>query len=185
MFRFTMARSAGDPEWRPYLTGDAAAGKKLFFNEKAKGTCVKCHAVDGQGGKTGPPLSRIAAQRSRKYLMESLLRPSADIHPNYESVVVATRRGRVITGVRVNEDNFSIQLRDQETGRLYSFFKRDLDAVRKPDKSIMPENLSEQITVKELHDLFAYLMILDGGASVSSDGQEVEKPKSQKADRRQ
>ena len=158
----TLARAAGDPEWKPYMPGDPIVGKKLFFDEKGKTACVKCHSVDGKGGKIGPPLSRIAAQRSPQYLMESIVLPSADIDPNYEGVVVVTRRGRVITGVRVNEDNFSIQLRDQETGRLYSFFKRDLDEVTKQEKSLMPENLAEQLNVKELHDLFAYVMTLDG-----------------------
>ena len=29
------------------------------------------------------------------------------------------------------------------------------------EKSLMPENFAEQLTVKELHDLFAYLMTLE------------------------
>src|SRR5437773_875263 len=94
--------------------------------------------------------------------MESLVLPSADIDPNFEGVLVMTASGRVITGIRVNEDNFSIQLRDQETGRLLSFFKRELEQIQDQKKSLMPDNLVEQITVKELHDLFAYLMTLDG-----------------------
>jgi len=164
----TRARAAGDPEWKPYMPGDPVAGKKLFFDEKGKATCVKCHSVDGKGGKVGPPLSRIAAQRSPQYLMESMVLPSADINPDYEAVVVVTKRGRVITGVRVNEDNFTIQMRDQETGRLYSFFKRNLEEVHKQEKSLMPENLAEQLTVKDLHDLFAYVMTLDGQSGKSA-----------------
>jgi putative heme-binding domain-containing protein len=94
--------------------------------------------------------------------MESLVLPSADIDPNFEGVAVLTKSGRLITGIRVNEDNFSIQLRDQETGRLLSYFKHELADIQDQKKSLMPENLVEQITVKELHDLFAYLMTLDG-----------------------
>src|SRR5262249_28116369 len=156
------ARTASDPEWQPYLVGDPRAGKKLFWDAKSKANCVKCHAVDGVGGNIGPALSDIAAQRSPKYIMESLVLPSADIDPNFEGVVVLPKSGRLITGIRVNEDNFSIQLRDQETGRLLSFFKHELAEIQDQKKSLMPENLVEQITVKELHDLFAYLMTLDG-----------------------
>jgi hypothetical protein len=29
------------------------------------------------------------------------------------------------------------------------------------DKSLMPDNLAEQLTVRQLHDLFAFLMTLD------------------------
>jgi len=158
----TLARTAGDPEWQPYQKGDPVAGKKLFFDDKGKANCVKCHAVDGIGGNIGPPLSHIAAQRSPRHIMESLVLPSADIDPNFEGVVVTTARGKVITGLRVNEDNFSIQLREQETGRLLSFFKHELETIQDQKKSLMPDNLVEQITVKELHDLFAYLMTLDG-----------------------
>lgn len=158
----TLARTAGDPDWQPYLPGDPVAGKKLFFDDKNKANCIKCHAVDGTGGHVGPALSHIASQRSPRYIMEALVLPSADIDPNYEGVVVTTARGRVITGLRVNEDTFTIQLRDQETGRLLSFFKHELETIQNQQKSLMPDNLVEQITVKELHDLFAYLMTLKG-----------------------
>ncbi len=157
----TLARTADDPEWKPYQQGDPAAGQRLFFDAKGKAHCVKCHAVDGTGGNVGPALSHIAAQRSPRHIMESLVLPSADIDPNFEGVVVTTTSGRVITGLRVNEDNFSIQLREQDTGRLLSFFKHELESVQDQKKSLMPDNLVEQITVKELHDLFAYLMTLD------------------------
>jgi putative heme-binding domain-containing protein len=158
----SLARTAGDPEWQPYLAGDPAAGKQLFFDDKGKANCVKCHAVDGAGGNLGPALSHIAAQRSPKHLMDSMVLPSADIDPSFETVVVMTRAGRVFTGIRVNEDNFSIQLREQETARFLSFYKHELQDIQDQKKSLMPENLVEQVTVKELHDLFAYLMTLDG-----------------------
>lgn len=157
----TLARTASDPEWQPYLKGDPVAGKKLFWDNKSKASCVKCHAVDGVGGNLGPVLSYIAAQRSPKHIMESLVLPSANIDPNFEGVVVMTKSGRVLTGIRVNEDNFSIQLREQETGRLISFLKHELTEILDQKKSLMPE-VVEQLTVKELHDLFAYLLTLDG-----------------------
>jgi hypothetical protein len=65
----------------------------------------------------------------------------------------------VITGLRVNETNFSIQLYE-ENGRFHSFMKRDLDDLKVLKKSLMPENVAELLTVKELHDVFAYLMSL-------------------------
>ena len=92
--------------------------------------------------------------------MESILEPSKDIAPEYEAVAVATNDGRVITGIRINETNFGIQLRE-ENGRFHSLRKRDLDEIQVMKKSLMPENLAELLTVKELHDLFAYLMTLE------------------------
>ncbi len=92
--------------------------------------------------------------------MESILESSKFIDPMYEAVQVVTQEGKVIVGLRINETNFSIQLRE-ETGRFHSFSKRDLEAFRVMKKSLMPDNLAEQLTVKQLHDLFAYLMTLE------------------------
>jgi putative heme-binding domain-containing protein len=158
----SLARSpgAGESSWKPYLGGDPQAGRTLFFDLKGKLQCARCHTVGGEGGRVGPPLDRIASRRAPEYLMESILQPSKDIAPEYEAVVVATKEGRVITGLRVNESNFNIQLRE-ENGRFYSFLKRDLDEVKVLKHSLMPENFAEVLTVKELHDLFAYLMSLE------------------------
>jgi len=156
----SLARSPGESTWKPYMTGDPQAGRKLFFDPKSKVQCAKCHSVDGEGGRIGPALDRIASRRAPEFLMESIVQPSKDIAPEFEAVVVATKEGRVITGLRVNETNFSIQLHE-ENGLFHSFLKRDLEEVKVMKKSLMPENIAELLTVKELHDLFAYLMTLE------------------------
>jgi putative heme-binding domain-containing protein len=156
----SLARSPSESTWKPYIPGDPQAGRKLFFDLKGKVQCAKCHTIGGEGGRIGPVLDRIAARRAPEFIMESILEPSKDIAPEYETVVVATKDGRVITGLRVNESNFNIQLRE-ENGRFHSFLKRELDEVKVSKKSLMPENFGEQLTVKELHDLFAYLMTLE------------------------
>ena len=46
--------------------------------------------------------------------MKSILLPSQDIDPRYEQLRVKTEDGDTITGLRVNEDNFNIQMRDME-----------------------------------------------------------------------
>ena len=92
--------------------------------------------------------------------MESILEPSKDIDPDYETVQVVTLKGTTITGLRVNESNFNIQLRE-ENGRFHSFLKNELEMVTVLKKSLMPDNVAELLTVKELHDLFAFLMTLE------------------------
>jgi putative heme-binding domain-containing protein len=156
----SLARSSTEGTWRPYIAGDPLAGRKLFFDQNGKPQCVKCHSVGGEGGRIGPALDRIASRRSPEFIMQSILQPSSEIAPEYESVVVATKDGRVITGLRVNETNFSIQIHE-ENGQFHSLLKRDLEEVKALKKSLMPENLAEVVTVKDLHDLFAYLMTLE------------------------
>jgi putative heme-binding domain-containing protein len=159
-FIHSLARSPGESTWKPYMTGDPQTGRKLFFDAQGKAQCAKCHTVGGEGGRIGPPLDRIASRRAPEFIMESIVQPSLDIAPEFEAVAVATKDGRVISGLRVNETNFNIQLRE-ENGRFHSLFKRELDEIKVLRKSLMPENFAELLTVKELHDLFAYLMALE------------------------
>jgi putative heme-binding domain-containing protein len=156
----SLARAPGDSTWQPYLKGDPEAGRKLFFDEKGKANCAKCHSVNKEGGRVGPVLDRIASRRAPEYIMESILQPSKDIDPDFEAVQVVTNSGVTITGLRVNESNFNIQLRE-ENGKFHSFLKSELDSVNVLKKSLMPDNMAEVLTVKELHDLFAFLMTLE------------------------
>ena len=156
----SLARSPSESTWKPYLSGDPKAGQKIFFDPASKVQCAKCHRVGGEGGRIGPPLDRIASRRAPEFIMESILQPSKDIAPEYEAVAVATKDGKVITGLRANETNFSVQL-FEENGRFHSLLKRDLDDFKVLKKSLMPENIAELLTVKELHDLFAFLMSLE------------------------
>ena len=156
----SLARAPGESSWVPYLSGDPGLGQQLFFDENGKALCGKCHSVNRKGGRVGPALDRIASRRSARYIMESILLPSKDIDPRYEAVQVVTAEGNVIKGLRINETNFSLQLRE-ENGRFHSFAKRDLEDFQVLETSLMPENHAEQLTVKQLHDLFAFLMSLE------------------------
>ncbi len=160
LFIRSLQRAPAGNAWKPYMEGDPKLGRLLFFDPKSKVQCVKCHAIEGEGGRVGPPLDHLASRRAPEFIMESIVQPSKDIDPQYEAVQVVTKQGLLITGLRVNETNFSIQLRE-ENGRFHSFDKRDLDEVNVQKKSLMPENIAEQLSVKELHDLFAFLLTLE------------------------
>src|SRR5436190_1522451 len=74
--------------------------------------CVTCHSMKGEGGISGPDLTGIGARRSAGYLRESLVDPSAAVPDGYLLVSVVTKGGEKVSGVRVNEDSFSLQIRD-------------------------------------------------------------------------
>jgi len=77
-------------------------------------------------------------------------------------VQLVTRDGRRITGARLNEDAFSIQIRDL-SNEFRSFWKEELIELKKePGKSPMP-GYTEVFTPKELDDVIAYLDSLRGG----------------------
>ena len=156
----SLAQVGGNDNWKPYSQGDPVAGEKLFFDKNSLFTCNKCHIVNRRGGGIGPGMDRIASRRSPQYIMESIVNPSQDIDPRYEQILVLTDGGKAITGIRVNETNFSVQLREQN-GQFHSYNKRDLEEVQPLKTSIMPGNMNEMLNVKQLHDLHAFLMSLE------------------------
>ena len=49
----------------------------------------------------------------------------------------------------------------QVVQRIDQMQKSELESVTVLKKSLMPDNMAEVLTVKELHDLFAFLMTLE------------------------
>ena len=137
------------------VTGNPERGREVFWG---KGGCGTCHMVAGRGGRLGPELTRIAAQRSLAYLKESILKPSADITPGYQGVRVAPRGGRAVTGIRKNEDNFTIQIFDISE-KYHSFQKADLETLEELRDSLMPPS---PLAPPEIEDVLAYLDTLRG-----------------------
>ena len=151
------------------VVGDAARGGEVFA---AAGDCLSCHVVDGRGTGIGPELTGIGLRRGVEYLYASLRAPEAELpvarrgilrgFRGYLPVRAVTRDGRVIAGMRVNEDDFTIQLRSV-TGRTVSLRKRDLAQLEKQfDHSLMPA--AEDLTEADIDDLVAYLAGLGEGS---------------------
>ena len=142
------------------LPGDPGRGRALY---EGKGGCTGCHIIRGSGSSLGPELSEIGARRSSPYLRESLVKPGAAVPENFKVVTVVTTGGRTVRGMRVNEDTFSIQLRDAG-GRFHSFRKSELSKIdRENNASLMP-SYESKFTPAELDDLIAYLASLRGAS---------------------
>jgi len=140
------------------VRGDPASGGRLYAG---KGGCARCHTVHGRGGAIGPDLSDIGARRSPAYLGEALLTPESRVPDGFLQVELATREGGRIKGVRLNEDAFSIQIRDL-SGQFRSFWKSELAELNKQrGKSPMP-SYKAVLTAAELDDMIAYLDALRG-----------------------
>ncbi len=141
-----------DPEPLP---GDPDAGQRLYAG---KGGCAACHWLDGGGGRQGPELSGIGARRSPAHLRESLTAPAASVSADYLPVT-AVVGGRRIRGIRLNEDPFTIQIRDSSDA-LHSLRKADLDALDKhKGESSMPP-YGGVFSAAEIDDLVSYLASL-------------------------
>lgn len=147
-------RSLGQGRAAEQVRGDPANGRKIFV---AKG-CGGCHRVRGDGGRAGPDLSDIGAVRSLGHLQSSILRPDESVLPQHWMVRAETRNGKIISGMRLNEDTFSVQLIDA-TGNLKSLQKKDLAEMKVDRSSAMPA-YEGQIEGADFDDLVAYLASL-------------------------
>ena len=137
--------------------GDKARGQAIF---EGAGGCAGCHRVNGKGPRLAPDLSDIGAIRSAAALQKTLLDPSAAILPLNRSVRAVTRDGKVITGRRLNEDTYTVQLLDEQE-RLVSLTKSDLKDYTVMMASSMPP-YKDKLAGQEMVDLMSYLLSLKG-----------------------
>jgi putative heme-binding domain-containing protein len=124
-----------------------------------KSGCINCHRVGEEGGNLGPELTDIGRRRGLKFLTESLVKPDADIPINYRGVQVVLKNGQTVSGIRVNRDDLSIQLRDARDN-YRSFLMENVQEVRYDKPSLMPSYAS--MNTKDLDDVIAYLNSLKG-----------------------
>jgi len=137
--------------------GDAARGRIVVG---AKGGCMQCHRIGEQGSRVAPDLSDIGAARSAGSLLRSLTDPSSQMMPINRPVRAVTRDGRTITGRRLNEDTYTVQLMDDQE-RLVSLTKTDLREFTIQTVSPMP-SYRGRLTDDEMADVVAYLLSLKG-----------------------
>ncbi len=137
--------------------GDADKGSDLFF-KKTELSCVRCHQVAGTGGEVGPDLTVIGKTKDNHYLLQSIVDPDAKIAENFETVVLLTDEGQVLSGILRKESEKAIELIDAE-GKIITIDPEQVES-RKKGKSSMPVDLLKHLTRRELRDLVAYLASL-------------------------
>ena len=71
------------------------------------------------------------------FLEESIVKPDAFVPNSLRAVQVVTKSGRTVSGIKLNEDDLSVQLRDV-SGNLQSILKENVREVRRDKPSLMP-----------------------------------------------
>jgi cytochrome c oxidase cbb3-type subunit 3 len=150
------------------VTGNAQKGKEVYDSNG----CASCHSIDGEGGSSGPDLSNIGALRSASFLRDEILNPGANkptgepglpsraAYEAYRMYRVTLANGKTVTGMRVNESSFSLQLRDAQ-GNIISVNKLTAKNIEElPGKSFMP-SYKGKLSDEQVNDLVAYLASLE------------------------
>ncbi len=133
------------------VKGNAAEGERVY---RANG-CAACHTIAGEGGLSGPDLTGIAARSTLEQIKASLLDPDADVSPDFWSLRAKTKTAQTVTGIRMNEDMDTFQIREP-SGKLRSLRKADLASYEIVHVSPMP-SWKGKLSADEMQNLIAYL----------------------------
>jgi mono/diheme cytochrome c family protein len=137
------------------LTGDAKAGEEYF---NGAGKCSNCHSPTGDlahiAGKYDPPALQL------KFLFPRSGRFGGGGSAVKPVVVTVTQPdGQSVSGELIRIDDFTVALRDSD-GQYRSFTRTPDLKVQKNDPYETHNELLDQYTDKNMHDVVAYLETL-------------------------
>ena len=114
--------------------------------------------LDGRGASIGPDLTSIGAKIGRTGVLTSLLQPSREIAPRYQSYTVTLKDGRVISGLSLGLTEDDRHERFSGADGQEITVARELIESRLPlATSIMPSGLEQGLTDEDLRDLLTLL----------------------------
>jgi len=128
---------------------DASRGRSVFNR-----TCLSCHRLYDAGGDIAPELTG-SDRANPDYILENVLDPSAAVSRDYTLTNVATADGRLIAGIIREQTETSLVI--QTANERIIVPREDVEAIKPSSTSMMPEGLLEQLSPREVRDLFAYL----------------------------
>jgi putative heme-binding domain-containing protein len=136
--------------------GDPGAGEEVFADN-----CGECHRLGEEGGDIGPALDGIS-EKGLKFISESILRPAKKITEGYETYRVVDNEGRRHVGLKSRDDATEIDI-TKPSGEVITIAKSAIKELEQDETaSVMPEDLTEAMTVKDFQDVQAYLMMQKG-----------------------
>ena len=135
--------------------GDAARGRKIFY-ENAAVACTRCHQIGSDGGgNAGPSLVGVASRQPREYLLESIVFPNQQIVQGFETATVTLKNGIAYAGVVKSENETNLVILSPEDGDV-TLKKADI-VTREKGLSGMPEGFGQLLSKRELRDLVEFL----------------------------
>ncbi len=137
------------------MKGDAASGGKVYRDARGA-NCIACHQIGDEGKMVGPPLTTIGNKLSREQMFESILTPSAGLLMGYENWVVRTKGGDVKSGIKVEDTDDHVTLKDT-SGEYLDIPRAKIDQMKQLKLSMMPEDITKAMSVQELVDVVEYM----------------------------
>lgn len=130
--------------------GNLYRGKRLFAEH-----CGTCHRLFGDGDEIGPDLTAFDRTDTRR-MLKNIVEPSAEIREGFETYLILTEGGRVVSGFPVERNEQSVVLRSAD-GQDVTIPRERIDRMVRQNKSLMPEDVLKSLSERDVRDLFAYL----------------------------
>ncbi len=162
LLKLNRPRKAWTIEELTPLLYEVAHGGRNFGNGKqifAATNCVACHKLNGVGQEVGQDLSKLDAKQMPADILKSILDPSAVIGEKFQSYVIETKEGKVLTGLILEETGDSLKLLENPLAKTaaVTLRKSEIESRTKSATSIMPKGLLDKLTRDEIIDLLAYV----------------------------
>ncbi len=134
--------------------GDVTRGRDIATHHLGA-NCIACHTIESTGGsQAGPVLRGIGSRKDRRYLLDSLLSPSATVTPGYGLVSVTLKDAKTLSGALESEDPTQLRIRLAD-GEIKPIPRLEI-ASSTPPVSVMPPMLGI-LTKPQIRDVVAYL----------------------------
>jgi len=138
-------------------SGDVERGKTLFY--KSAAACFACHDPPQGAARLGPDLKTVKTKLTEEQLVDSILRPSKLIDKAFAQITVVTADAQVRTGVRTEENDQHLVLRNLSQPEPIKIPKGQIIQTEDAKTSIMPANLVRQLKSRaEFDDLVRYVL---------------------------
>ncbi|MEW4530678.1 PVC-type heme-binding CxxCH protein [Maioricimonas sp. JC845] len=137
-------------------SGDPHRGEQIY--RRTDLSCLKCHSVGDAGGQVGPNMRSLGTTAQPDYIVHAILQPNKHVKEGYQTVVVLTDEGNVVSGIKTRQTDTELLLRDAED-RLTRIPLDQIDD-QANGASLMPAGLADKLTRTELVDLVAFLWAL-------------------------
>jgi len=143
--------------------GDPSKGAIVFHNQ---GACLQCHIISGQGGIQGPELTDVGKRLKPEQILESLYNPGAVIAPGFGMTTLTLNSGDAVVGRLAEETDSHLTVIALDGAK--TVYPRNEVKTVAPPLSAMPP-LAAALPPRDLRDLVAYLVSLQGGKKGKGD----------------
>jgi putative heme-binding domain-containing protein len=163
-------------KWQHHWFGDAPdqlgdrnleRGKTVF--EQA--TCSRCHNIGPGEKKLGPDLSEITKRFRGSKLLTQIVKPSAEIHKEFQTQMILGDDGKLRTGLVIQETEEEIQFIPNllKPDKIEVIAKSSIEQRKTAEISTMPTGLLDTFNEAEVYDLLAYIQSVSSRKESSSD----------------